>query len=400
MLLVKILSKIKSTSVLANRTNNNINSFSKTLNPPCHTATVTPTIFSSKSFNTPPSTTTTRQHNDESALATQLLLHGLNVSRKQSSRKRRQAPQRPAPEMDPYTQAILKSVMPMWANNTWVTRSHLLLRFLRFQQQLLSTPHRSKPLGWQMAAFVVSTQTSPATKTVYARTLRTLAKRMGIQSLPVLDLLIQGQAVVTNMTPIRQAAPLPRSDMEKLLRTAWAEDKSMRLPLTLWLCWKTCSRWSDIANLLKANFIHFDLPQHELVIEWGDLKTNRRNRFKTYGLTVVREINHELMLLLLKKVVRKLPKDTPLSPMTTQQIRRWIRKALPISNYSAHSIKRGSLDILVEEAVAGNLDPRIIPIVAKHKDDLHDFPATTLRYISGKVALARMLRTAEATMLL
>ena len=57
-------------------------------------------------------------------------------------------------------------------------------------------------------------------------------------------------------------------------------------------------------------------------------------------------------------------------------------------------------DVLVTCASMGLLDVRLIPIMAKHKDDLHSFPATTLRYAPNKVHLAKMLGTQSATRLL
>jgi hypothetical protein len=67
---------------------------------------------------------------------------------------------------------------------------------------------------------------------------------------------------------------------------------------------------------------------------------------------------------------------------------------------TAHSPKRGAVGVLVEAAMQGQLDPRLIPLVAKHKDQLHDFPVATLRYAPNKVQLARMLGTQNATRIL
>ena len=123
----------------------------------------------------------------------------------------------------------------------------------------------------------------------------------------------------------------------------------------------------------------------------GDLKTNRRQRFKTYSLTVVRELNDRPLLLRLQQVVAQLRPNTTLAPFSTQQLRRWLTKTLPRELYTAHSIKRGAVDALVAAAIQGQLDPRMIPLIAKHKDELHQFP---------RVNLARLLGTAQATQLL
>ena len=350
------------------------------------------------------SSPTTQRRVSESTVATQLLLHGLLHSSK--SRQRKQLLQQlqplltPSPQ-DPYTAAIFRNILPMWASSTWNQRSALLQRFIKFRHAL--PPHlQLQPIGWQMSAFVVSTSTSPSTRAAYARTLRTLAKRMGVKSTPVLDLLIAGASVAANMNPteLRQARAISRDHVHLLIGSALTEDPSGRLSISLWLAWKTASRWSDILGLQRQNFLLFDLTANEVIIEWGDLKTNRRQRFKTYSLTVVRELQHPHILQRLRQVVARLPPNTALAPLSTQQLRRWLTKTLPRELYTAHSIKRGAIDALVAAAIQGRLDPRMIPLIAKHKDELHQFPASTLRYVASRVNLARMLGTAQATQLL
>ena len=67
---------------------------------------------------------------------------------------------------------------------------------------------------------------------------------------------------------------------------------------------------------------------------------------------------------------------------------------------TAHSFKRGAVDYLLKAAEQGILDPRLIPLVAKHQDHLHDFPSSTLRYTSNPQSFARVLGTGQASMLL
>ena len=122
-----------------------------------------------------------------------------------------------------------------------------------------------------MSAFVVSTSTSPSTRAAYARTLRTLAKRLGVKPTPVLDLLLAGAsgAANTNPTEIRQARAISRDHVHQLIRLAMTDDPSGRLSLSLWLAWKTASRWSDILGLQRQNFLLFDLAANEVIIEWA-----------------------------------------------------------------------------------------------------------------------------------
>ena len=83
--------------------------------------------------------------------------------------------------------------------------------------------------------------------------------------------------------------------------------------------------------------------------------------------------------------------------MTTEDLTRAFKAFPPSSKYTAHSPKRGAIDHLVRKAVEGRIPAAIIPMLAKHSWRLHDFPETTIRYVSDKPALARLLGTQDAT---
>lgn len=258
------------------------------------------------------------------------------------------------------------------------------------------------PTGWLISDFVVNncTHLQPSTQLQYARTLRTIVRKVGHPEMPLLDMTIAGLQVRANKAPIRQAPPATPEQMRALHAAAWEHDPTGRLAMTIWLCWKTTSRWADIYGLRKRNFLCFDEDRQQIVIEWGDLKTNRKQRYRSCGFTVVQEERHLLTIGLLRRLVNRLHRDERLAPMTTRQFARFLRGCEQTRNLSAHSIKRGSLDHLVEKAADGLFEPRLIPLLAKHKDELHEFPPSTLRYISRKIALARMLGTQNATRLL
>ena len=92
--------------------------------------------------------------------------------------------------------------------------------------------------------------------------------------------------------------------------------------------------------------------------------------------------------------------NAPITTTPTEGLVAHMSTLLPGEGYTAHSIKRGALNLLAKEAVAGNLDPRLLPLLAKHSDPATQYPATTLRYIQDKVALALMLGTQHAIILL
>jgi hypothetical protein len=104
---------------------------------------------------------------------------------------------------------------------------------------------------------------------------------------------------------------------------------------------------------------------------------------------------------LLQRVLRKLKKEQPLTTTTTEQLRRFMRSLETTQSLTAHSIKRGAISVLVDAALEQRLhDPRLISLIAKHKDSLHSFPTATLRYVTDKVKLALILGTQHCTRLL
>ena len=171
--------------------------------------------------------------------------------------------------------------------------------------------------------------------------------------------------------------------------------------MLLWLAWKTASRWGDLQDLRKENFL-FDLPNNQVVIRWGKLKTNRRRRFAPTGLTVIQEDFHpEMTLSLLQRLVSRLrPGETLAGTWTTRAFRSWMQSIPEAAHLTAHSIKRGAIDRLFELAAQGLVDVRLIPLVAKHKDNLRQFPPSTIGYASCTINIARSLGSQNATKLL
>jgi hypothetical protein len=303
----------------------------------------------------------------------------------------------------PRDAAIAKVVKHIWAASTWAGRSQLLRR-LQLHIQALPAEHASKPMGWMVSDFVLSTGASAASMHTYGSSLRSLLRKTGTPSLPLLDLVVTGLGVMANASRPKQAQPASRAQMEFLVSRALAlrNDPTWRHAMSLYVAWKTASRWNDVVGLRKENFIAFDHARRQVVIEWGSLKTNRRQRFKATMFTVVQEDVSPHTLRLLEHAVRTLNTEEPLATKSTEQLRKWMRAFPTTRQLGAHSIKRGAADELMEAAAAEppRLDPRLIPLVLKHQDALHEYPASTLRYPSRKVAMARALGTQNATKLL
>lgn len=102
----------------------------------------------------------------------------------------------------------------------------------------------------------------------------------------------------------------------------------------------------------------------------------------------------------------------PLLPFSASELNREMKKweVLPEdlrfaeehdtkTHYTSYSLKRGAVEHLAQQAAMKKLDPKLIPVVAKHKDQQSLMPSTTMRYTT-KEPLLRALGVAKATALL
>ena len=300
---------------------------------------------------------------------------------------------------------IAKQILPMWATRTWQDKSSILRQVLEWLKTPQSRP--DLPLDTRVTLFIIKAKkhTKPSTQSHYASVLRSLASALGMESTPVLNNYMKAMSAVSASSPIKHAQHFSNSQLEFMMSKAL--ETSVPLALSIYLACKTASRWADIDSLTKEKIIfnhhqNRQLQPNEVVILWGTgLKTSRFKPFKATGYTVVQEVEHPQMMEMLKNHLKKMKSGAKLCPKTTQQMYKWLKKFPQTQNLSCHSFKVTQLSKLAELAVEGLLDPRLIPLVGKHQDhQLHHFPDSTIRYITKKVALAKMLGTQNATKLL
>ena len=300
---------------------------------------------------------------------------------------------------------IAKNLVPMWATTTWKDKSSILRQLLEWLQTPQSRP--DLPMDARATLFIIKKKahTVPSTKLRYTSTLRSLAEALGMDSTPVLNKFQKALSALSASSPIKHATPFTPEQLEFLISKSM--ESSVSLALSIYLACKTASRWADIESLTKEKIIfnhhqNHQLQENEVVILWGaGLKTSRFKPFKATGYTVVREVNHPQMMITLKAHLKSMKMGAKLCPKSTQQMYKWLKKFPETANLSCHSFKVTQLSRMAELAVEGKLDPRLIPLVGKHQDrQLNHFPDSTIRYITKKVALAKMLGTQNATMLL
>lgn len=251
-----------------------------------------------------------------------------------------------------------------------------------------------------MAILFITSNKTPlkaSTKCSYAKNLRALLRILGHQDTPNLDMFIKAQSAVAAGQPLKQAPPTTPVLMNRMVERAWAEDPTGRLPMCIWLAHKTASRWGDLASLTKGDLILRapNLEEDEIIIQWGNkTKTSRFRQFRVTGLTVVKEIHHHQTIpYFTNNTLRRMKSKERICPKSTAQMDAWLKKDPQTAHLTCHSFKRGSLNQLAELALEGKFEPRLIPILAKHQDPLHQFPESTIRYINNKVALAKMFQT-------
>jgi hypothetical protein len=241
-----------------------------------------------------------------------------------------------------------------------------------------------------MAKFVVAQDILPSSALTYAKSLSATARRFD-QPVPLLRLVMSGLAARGAGIPTKQAPPISREELDSLIPRL---PREYRVPTLL--AWKAAARWADMLALTKASFLQ--LRPQEVIIRWGTTKSTRLTPFAPTLWTVVEDPDPQRLMPLIHHV-NQLPR--PDSPFTTLTSHDFCRMASRLKvKWTAHSMKRGAVTHLIEQAAEGRVDPWIVARLAKHKAGLMEFPETTLRYAANDPATARMLGTQDATRLL
>lgn len=343
---------------------------------------------------------------------------------------------------------IQQKIMSMWSDKTNERRLYL-------QQQLNNYienhPQHNFPMSTiaclmlhQMSQQFQKKNTNKKkvvanTLHTYAKELRTMLRRMGHETL-VLDQIIKVYSIEANNDPLNQATPATRSQVEFLIRKAM-EFKDVKLAVLIYVMWKTASRYDDVVNVTKDCVL--TATTNQIVLKWGKLKTSKQNPHRIHNWIVIQEDNYPELLQLTTNVLQnpqnfpdsqiitpRRPRrnnnsnnnllmmlqqenqsmeinnnnnssNNPLSSITYNALIKFLHLFPETKELTAHSFKRGALGHLIRMAVQGHLDdPRLITVMAKHKDDLHDFPTTTVRYAPDPISFAKMIGTQKATKLL
>lgn len=299
-----------------------------------------------------------------------------------------------SPQLQQLATDAAKTMTNIWASSTWSNRLYLVERLTEFRvQHNLQQDNSDLALDWSILLFVQATEVSPASKLTYVKSLAALYRRQG-RELPLCSLLataLQGTATI----PTHQAIPATDHHVDRMMMRAVMESHP-NLELAIFIMWKTASRADEVLRLTKEQII--SASPEMIVVEWlSKTKTTRLDPWRTSAWTV---IMHEAPMTHYVDIINNLQPEEPILDWTTPQFAAWMNRDEATKHLTAQSIKRGALTILSHMVLGGLLDISLIPRLAKHKVEFDVFPTTTLRYLSDRVTLARLLRTQEATKLL
>ncbi|KAJ9438448.1 hypothetical protein DIPPA_09706 [Diplonema papillatum] len=239
--------------------------------------------------------------------------------------------------------------------------------------------------------FVMATSVEPQGMLAYSRLLAAVFGHLGVNSQPLKTLAsaLRGAGAAI---PLSQAESIPRDTL-----LSWAMDQVSHVRLATLVAWKTASRWADVCMLTRRDFVL--VTDDEVIVDWGVRPKGRtRNPFCVSKLVVICGPLTNVIAML----VRGAGDFRQLTSVSTAQLARMWAGELRMCRYSAHSIKRGAVDHLLEAKSLGAPFPEhLISRVAKHKNEVDPTVAQmTVRYANNVVALARVLRTAEVTVFL
>lgn len=293
-------------------------------------------------------------------------------------------PRTPLSAFDALTASVIRRARLTWALSTLRGRAGL---WGRFQQWLPQQP--AATLDTHLARFVESTRVSISSRLTYAKALAALATRLS-EPVPLLRLYMSGLVRSGANKPARQARPMTLQDLDRLYLLWPARSRHLLL-----LAWKTASRWSDLVGLKKSDFVW--VSPTRFVVKWGDTKTTRGQQHLPTQFTVVDDTN-PTRLLPLRQAVDALPlPQSPLTDLRTDAVNRMLKHL--DARFTAHSIKRGAISHVTKHAVDGRVTIPQLQLLAKHSGPFHG-AQTTLRYADDPVALALLLGTQHATVLL
>lgn len=283
--------------------------------------------------------------------------------------------------LSPYQEHLWKQVKP----ETWKIRSRFLLSAIEFATQQRCQYWTS--LEYLLLSWIL------AMKGVLDTTKKTYCGH----AIGICNILLQPHPGLTliektfrHLGPASQAVPIKKSQVIELLRKT--SDPGRRV--AFFLCWKTASRVADISPLKRENFLV--LSAEEIIIHFTAGKVLSKHPFKSYAVVIIHDKDSMKFVV---DHVSKFQVGTLVFPhFSTPVAYTALKKFNP--DLSAHSFKRGAIDVLADRVAEGVIPVTLLSHLAKHSSPEECLSETTVRYINNPVKVGRIFHTERATILL
>lgn len=299
-------------------------------------------------------------------------------------------------------ETALEVINKMWAESTWAERTRNLRLMVDYARRNGLDP--VEHMDWATVVWCQSRRSTccPASLLKYSQDMASIAGRLNIP-MPITRMYQSGLRGSAALLPTHVADALNIEQLE-LLQTAAATAPPRgiepgRLLLTLFLMWKTASRYDEVHRLTKDQFI--EIQPSEMVIWWRDKTKTTRSYAPGLHTQWTHLVHNDGIPRSFLDTIASLKPDEQLLPRPTEWFNRWTRTALPDARITAHSFKGGALAFLLP-IFGDNPDHPLLPllgVLAKHASSRSILPPQTIGYLSPRdpVGLAKTLGTGKLT---
>ena len=172
---------------------------------------------------------------------------------------------------------------------------------------------------------------------------------------------------------VRQAPPISVMHLRKAYDSA-----TPVMQKTLGLAWKTVSRIGDVQTLSDTNFKTEIQGRQPITFSYKTKTSKTRPFYIALYPSIKLQTKRETHL-------RDLLHQQQQHWATTNQVTKFLRQLFPQCKYSAHSIKRGALQHIVEQSDPKQ-DPNLVttlPLILKHRTP-NTIPDNSVRYANNQ----------------
>ena len=288
-------------------------------------------------------------------------------------------------EFNVAVERALAALQGIWSRVTWKNRSY---RFLNFQAFQMAQGKEIEDCGVEdvMAYMGMKAELKNSSKVEYLSTILDVGRHLKAKYMQDVQALLElrdayRRASIHDVP--HQARPISPSEVMQF----WRSPAAGQYRVVVLLAWVLASRVDDIRRIEKDRVVFLGLK------EW------RRGPSSETAWSIMVDFSNELKsatqapwalgstaLLLLPEDKRSLYEELQATwprefDVTTDAVTRALKSVS--ESLSAHSLKRGAVEVLAQAAAEGTVDAAAIHVLAKHKGgETLSVPTSTTRYVS------------------